>query len=196
MTHTHFKENSLLTLEQQVHKARWLHMGIMGRCGNYAKVSNPSYSGVVVSNNFKSIKYFTEWCISQVGFTDKDERGWSFHIDKDLCGDVNSRTYSEDVCVFIPAEINGVIQSRYPSKSGLPKGVGYVKPEGKYSAVISHKGETTKLGYFDTPQEAGLAYNEAKLVIVQSLANKWKDRISDKAYDALMSFDLSRLIRQ
>lgn len=186
----------MLTNEQKIHKARWLHMGIMSRCGNYAKVSNPSYNGVEVSDNFRSTKYFTEWCISQTGFTDKDERGWSFHIDKDLCGDANSRVYSEDVCVFLPAEINGVIQSRYPSKSGLPKGVGYVKPENKYSAIISHKGETTKLGYFDTPQEAGLVYNEAKRVIIQSLANKWKGRISDKAYEALMSFDLARLIRQ
>lgn len=193
---THCKENNVLTLEQQVHKARWLHMGIMSRCGNYAKVSNPSYNGVEVSDNFRSTKYFTEWCISQIGFTDKDERGWSFHIDKDLCGDGSYRTYSEDVCVFLPAEINGVIQSRYPSKSGLPKGVGYVKPENKYSAVISHKGETTKLGYFDTPQEAGSVYNEAKLVIIHNLADKWRGRISYKAYEALMSFDLSKLIRQ
>ena len=193
---THCKENNVLTEEQKIHRARWLHEGIMSRCGNYAKVYNPSYDGVVVSDNFKSTKYFTAWCISQTGFTDKDERGRSFHIDKDLCGDANSRVYSEDVCVFLPAEINGVIQSRYPSKSGLPKGVGYVKPENKYSAIISHKGETTKLGYFDTPQEAGLVYNEAKRVIIQSLANKWKGRISDKAYEALMSFDLARLIRQ
>jgi len=193
---THCKENNVLTEEQKIHRARWLHEGIMSRCGNYAKVYNPSYDGVVVSDNFKSTKYFTAWCISQTGFTDKDERGRSFHIDKDLCGDANSRIYSEDVCVFLPAEINGVIQSRYPSKSGLPKGVGYVKPENKYSAIISHKGETTKLGYFDTPQEAGLVYNEAKRVIIQSLANKWKGRISDKAYEALMSFDLARLIRQ
>jgi hypothetical protein len=193
---THCKENNVLTEEQKIHRARWLHKGIMSRCGNYAKVYNPSYDGVVVSDNFKSTKYFTAWCISQTGFTDKDERGRSFHIDKDLCGDANSRIYSEDVCVFLPAEINGVIQSRYQSKSGLPKGVGYVKPENKYSAVISHKGETTKLGYFDTPQEAGLVYNEAKLVIIHNLANKWKGRISYKAYEALMSFDLSRLIRQ
>ena len=193
---THCKENDMLTDEQKIHRAKWLHSSMLQRCGNYYQKINKAYEGVTVSTNFKSVRYFTEWCLSQTGFDTKDQSLWFFHLDKDLLSPPNTKIYSEDTCVFLPAEINCVLQTRPPSQRKLPRGVAYVKYQDKYSATVSSGLRTLNLGYFDTPQEASLVYNEAKLLVIQDLANKWESKISDKAYQALMSFDISRLIRQ
>lgn len=52
-------------------------------------------------------------------------------------------------------------QARSGSKSGV-LGVGWHKRVGKWSAQIRISGRSKHLGYFDTPEQAGLAYLEAK----------------------------------
>jgi hypothetical protein len=44
------------------------------------------------------------------------------------------------------------------------------------------------LGYFYTPDEAFNAYKEAKEAYIKSLAEKWKDKIDPRVYEALMKY--------
>ena len=46
------------------------------------------------------------------------------------------------------------------------------------------------LGRFDTEIEAFNAYKVAKELYVKELANKWKDQIDERAYYALMSYQV------
>ena len=50
------------------------------------------------------------------------------------------------------------------------------------------KGKKEHLGYFKTELEAFNAYKIAKESFVKDLANKWKDKIDERAYDALMNY--------
>lgn len=183
------------THKDKVHRASWLHFGVMERCSLSYQRNNPSYSGVTCSDNFKSEKYFVSWCIEQKGFDCFDERGGVFHLDKDLLSPQGVKIYSEDTCVFLPVELNGFLQSRYPSESGLPRGVSFIKLENKFLATINQSSVTTRLGYFDTKEEAYSAYKTAKEKVIRELADKWESKISVHAYQALVSFDISRLIK-
>ena len=48
--------------------------------------------------------------------------------------------------------------------------------------------ENIHLGYFSKPDEAFNAYKEAKEVYIKSLAEKWKDKIDPRVYEALMKY--------
>ena len=52
------------------------------------------------------------------------------------------------------------------------------------------KGKKEYLGSFKTELEAFNAYKKAKESFVKELANKWKDKIDERAYEALMNYQV------
>ena len=54
--------------------------------------------------------------------------------------------------------------------------------------LIKNKGKPKHLGYFKTEIEAFNAYKQAKESFVKEQANKWKDQIDERAYNALMNY--------
>ncbi len=57
--------------------------------------------------------------------------------------------------------------------------------------VNKNKGKQEHLGYFNTELEAFNAYKTAKEAFVKEQANKWKGKIDDRAYEALMSYEVN-----
>ena len=52
--------------------------------------------------------------------------------------------------------------------------------------VNKNKGKQEHLGYFKTELEAFNAYKQAKEAFVKEQANKWKGKIDERAYEALI----------
>ena len=149
------------------------------------KKKHPTYEGCEVSNNFKSYEYFYEWCNKQVGFRNS---GW--HLDKDLLIKGN-KVYSESTCVFIPSEINTVLIKCTASRGKHLIGVYYHKRDKAFMAQVSkNKGGSEYLGSFNTELEAFKAYKTAKESFVKEQAEKWKGKIDDRAYNALMNYQV------
>ena len=150
----------------------------------------PTYEGCEVSDNFKSYEYFYEWCHKQIGF-DNDGNGNPFHLDKDLLTKGN-KVYNENVCVFIPSEINSLLIKREALRGEYLIGVYWNKKYKAFVAQISRsKGRSEHLGYFKTELEAFKAYKQAKETFVKEQANKWKDEIDERAYNALMNYEVN-----
>ena len=162
----------------------WCHM--FERCYSDAyKKKYPTYEGCEVSENFKSYEYFYEWCHKQVGFN----KEW--HLDKDLLIKGN-KVYSESTCVFIPAEINSLLTKRCASRGEYSIGVCWDKKANAFKASVNkNKGKQEHLGYFKTELEAFNAYKTAKEAFVKEQANKWKSQIDDRAYEALMNYEVN-----
>ena len=59
----------------------------------------------------------------------------------------------------------------------------------KFSATVNlNIGKPVRLGFYKTEIEAFNAYKQAKEAHIKNMANKWKGKIDNRAYDALMSY--------
>ena len=165
-----------------------LWQNMLERCYNDTfKKKRPTYEGCEASENFKSFEYFYEWCHKQVGF-DNDGNGNPFQLDKDLLIKGN-KVYSESTCVFIPQEINKVLVKREASRGENLIGVSWHKTKKAFVAQVNkNKGKREWLGSFNTELEAFKAYKVAKESFIKEQANKWKDKIDERAYEALMNY--------
>ena len=163
----------------------WTHM--LQRCySNTYKKKYPTYEGCQVGENFIHYEYFYEWCHKQIGFTNE---GW--HLDKDLLIKGN-KVYSENTCVFIPAEINSILVKSDKKRGKHLIGVYWCKKGKAFKAQVSkNKGKSEYLGYFKTELEAFNAYKQAKESFVKEQANEWKGQIDVRAYEALMNYEVS-----
>ncbi len=164
----------------------WCHM--LERCysDTYQK-KKPTYEGCEVSDKFKSYEYFYEWCHKQVGFDNQGDEN-PFHLDKDSLVKGN-KVYSESTCVFLPVEINSLLTKSTASRGKHLIGVSWNKKASAFVAMVSkNKGKREWLGSFNTELEAFNAYKTAKESFVREQANKWKGKIDDRAYNALMKY--------
>ena len=56
--------------------------------------------------------------------------------------------------------------------------------------VRKNKGKSEHLGYFKTELEAFNAYKVAKESFVKEQAEKWKGKVDDRVYEALMNYQV------
>ena len=159
---------------------------MLKRCySDTCQKKRPTYIGCEVSDNFLHYEYFYEWCNKRIGF---DNEGW--HLDKDLLIKGN-KVYSEDSCVFIPAEINQVLIKREALRGEYLIGVYWHNTKKAFVAQVNkNKGKREHLGYFKTELEAFNAYKTAKEIYIKELTNKWEGKIDERAYNALMNYEV------
>lgn len=144
----------------------------------------PTYKGCEVSDYFKKLSSFSNWCQNQTGFNQK-----GFELDKDVLGKGN-KEYHPDKCVFIPKEINSFLRTRKKTRGHLPIGVTLFK-NGKYMASCNNLSrKKVYLGLHETPEQAFAAYKQAKEAHIKVLAEKYKDQIDPRAYNALMNYQV------
>ena len=102
-----------------------------------------------------------------------------------------NKIYSESTCVFIPREINQTLVKRVASRGTHLIGVYWSKRDKAFKAQVSKsKGKQEHLGYFKTEIEAFNAYKTAKESFVKEQAEKWKDKIDERAYEALINYQV------
>ena len=164
-----------------------LWRSMLARCySDVYKKKKPTYEGCEVSENFVYYEHFYEWCNKQIGFGNE---GW--HLDKDLLVKGN-KVYNESTCVFIPHEINSMLTKCTASRGEYLIGVCWNKKDKAFIArVCKNKGKREHLGFFKTEIEAFNAYKIAKEAFVKEQANKWKSQIDERAYNALMNYEVN-----
>ena len=166
----------------------WYSM--LQRCHN-SKIhkQKPTYSGCAISDNFKSLTYFLDWAKQQVGHNSRDGEGRKFNLDKDILIKGN-KVYSEDTCCFVPMEINVLFGSSRATRGANPIGVYYDKVRENYQAYVRVNGKKCALGRYTTSEEAFYAYKKAKEAHIKDVANKWKEQIDIRVYNALMNWTI------
>ena len=172
------------TINGVITKEYDLWQSMLQRCySDIYKKKYPTYESCEASDKFKSYGYFYEWCNKQIGFSNQ-----SWQLDKDLLIKGN-KVYSEDSCVFIPQEVNSLLVKSTASRGKHLIGAYWNKKASAFVAKVSkNKGKPEHLGYFKTELEAFNAYKQAKESFVKEQANKWKGKIDDRAYEALMNY--------
>lgn len=144
-----------------------------------------TYTNCETSNNFKNFPFFKSWCNEQIGFNND---GWQ--LDKDILIKGN-KVYSEDLCVFVPQEINTFFTKRDLKRGEYLVGVSYNKRDRKFVVNLSFEGSKIIHKGFDTELEAFLAYKTEKALCAKKLANKWSNEIDPRVYEAMMNYEVS-----
>ena len=158
---------------------------MINRCYNEnLRHKNPTYKDCSVSEEWRYLSNFEEWCHQQIGFNIE-----GFELDKDILVKGN-KVYAPETCCFVPKEINSMLTNSRRGRGEYPIGVNYHKRVRKYVAKIRKFKKVIYLGYFATPDEAFNAYKEAKEKYIKSLANKWKEQIDIRVYNALMNWTI------
>ena len=150
----------------------------------------PTYIGCSVSDNFLNYSYFYDWCQEQIGFGNIDEKGCSWHLDKDLLF-VGNKVYSENTCVFVPHEINSFFVDCGASRGDYPLGVDFHKQTGKFRVQCLVNGKKQYLGLFTTPEEAFTVYKPFKEALCKQLALKWQHEIDQRLFDAMTNWTVN-----
>lgn len=147
-------------------------------------LKRPTYLGCKICNDWIYFSRFLEWYKEKIKWFHK---GW--HLDKDLlsCGE---KVYSPETCCFVPNEINAIFKRRGKKRDGLPEGICYYKKYKKYVSYLCIRGRNKTLGYFDNIGDALRVRNIAKEKYIQEMANKYKELLEPRVYDALMNYKI------
>ncbi len=147
------------------------------------KEQRPTYNKVTCCQEWLSLKSFIKDVSQMKGY---DVDGWE--LDKDILVKGN-KLYSKDTCCFVPLEVNSLLVKGNKLRGEWPIGVSFHKRDCKFKAQIRANGkERHHLGYFNTPEEAFQAYKVAKEAHIKAVAEKWKDQLDERVYQALLNY--------
>lgn len=141
----------------------------------------PTYIDCYVCKEWHCFQYFAEWFYNNY----YEIEGEVMHLDKDILIKGN-KIYSPKTCVFVPNNINQLFVKTDSKRGKLPIGVTEDKRRGTYSTFISH----INYGYFKDIRSAWLMYKFNKELIIQSVADEYKDLIPTKLYDAMYKYEV------
>ena len=173
------KENGKTTKAYE----KWNDM--LQRCYNEKMIQrNKTYSECEVCDEWHCFQNFAQW-FNDNYYTVESQ---STHLDKDILNK-NNKIYSPDTCVFVPKEINNLFVKQQRQRGDTPIGVHKLKYD-KYRATISIDSKNKILGEFDTMEEAFYAYKLAKEQNIKDVADKYKELIPDRLYNAMYSYEI------
>ena len=182
--------NVALHSNPEVYRLYSLWCGMLERCyDENSRQLYPAYNNCYVDQSLHSFTNFYECVKHMVGHNSKDLKSRYFQMDKDLLSD-GKKVYSKNTICFLPHEINAFLTNRKSLRGKLPLGVSLHKKSGKYKSSLTVDGKSKHIGLFVTPEEAFHAYKAVKEQHAKVLANKWKDKIDPRAYEALMKWNV------
>lgn len=108
-------------------------------------------------------------------------------LDKDILCKGN-KVYGPETSVFVPHAINTLLLNCRRKRGRYPIGVSHDR--GRYRAALNIDGRNVKLGTYDTPKEAFMVYKKHKEALVLITADRYKGKIPDKVYDAMINWKI------
>jgi hypothetical protein len=155
---------------------------IIQRCYDLKyKDNKKTYEKCIMSKEWLNFQNFAQW------YTENwyEIEGERLCLDKDLLHKEN-KIYSPSNCVFIPYRINLLLINRKNYRGGTLLGASRNK-NGTFSADgVDANEKSHYLGSFPTEIEAFNAYKDFRENVFKEVAEEYKGRIPDSAYQALI----------
>lgn len=147
----------------------------------------PTYIGCTVDKRWFSLAEFKK-------FYDANYHE-GYHIDKDILVRDN-KVYSPENCCFVPQEINALLTRRQNERGKYKQGVRHCNnPRNKtkkFIAQINIRGKRVSLGYYETEEEAFIAYKTRKEALIKEIATEYYNngKIAENVYKALLKYEV------
>jgi hypothetical protein len=178
-------------------KARDIYNGMYMRCYDMeTKKQYPHYAESTMYEGWKKdFELFQEWYESNYYECENEQ----MVIDKDLLCKGNKQ-YAPDKCCILPWTLNVMLsnckrhyarKTNWKQDKGLPYGVRYDQYKEKYygqiriDKALGGDSQVISLSNWDTPEQAFAEYKRHKEACILLMADKYKDKIPKKIYDAL-----------
>lgn len=146
----------------------------------------PTYIGCSVNEQWHNFQEFAEWCQWQQG------HNMGYVLDKDVLFQGN-KEYGPETCVFVPPELNSIIVTQVKPGKNVPAGISFQNSCKKYIVSCAINGKNKNLGRFTCPDEAFKVYKSFKEDLVKERAEKYKDTLDVRAYQAFMNFTVPEM---
>ena len=177
------------TTNGKIDKEYTLWSGILRRCySDEYHANKPTYVNCEISDEWKKYSNFKRDIVSIHGFG-----RFGFQLDKDILVKGN-KVYSKETVCFVPRQLNMLLSTSKRKDNDLPLGVSIRKYKDfiYYVAYCNVDGVTNVAGEFNNPDDAFLAYKAFKEVIIKEYAEKFKSEISEKVYNALIDWNVTK----
>jgi hypothetical protein len=160
----------------------WVNM--IKRCYDERELNKyPSYRKITVTDEWCCFENFYKWAV--LNYNPEYMQNWQ--LDKDILIKGN-KIYSPDTCCFVPSAINNLFIKSNSIRGNLP--IGVHKEGNKFKTAIKIKGKQKTLKRCNTPEEAFQVYKVAKEQYIKEVADKWKDLIDPRVYQAMYNYQV------
>ena len=179
-------------LEEQVYvdskpiKSYEIWVGMLRRCYDEKYIlKQPTYKGCSVTPDWLYFSNFKKW------FDDNynPEIMSDWQLDKDLLIRGN-KAYSPHNCCFVPQDLNLLFIKSKRIRGKLPIGVYFDKQNKSYKAYIRKYNKLIHIGYYDTIEEAFIAYKTEKEKHIKEVADKYKEVIDIRLYNVMYNYEV------
>ncbi len=160
-----------------------IYRNVMSRCkpNSGQQKKYPTYVGC--SSEFLDFQDFACWAVLQIGYGSTGA-----HLDKDILCKGN-KAYAKRFCAFVPHQINTLLTKANANRGDCPIGVSCVTA-GKFSAKLQCGARRLVLGTFTNPEDAFQAYKLAKEARIKEAAQRHKEVIDPRVFDALLAYQV------
>lgn len=145
------------------------------------KQKQPAYKHITVCEEWYNFQNFAEWF-------EENWKPWmnnKWQLDKDILIKGN-KIYSPETCCFVPSEINNSILKRQNNRGDYL--IGVTKRNGLFIAQNQVCKKAIRSKYFNCELEAFYSYKTAKEKELKGLADKWKNLIDPRVYQAMYDY--------
>ena len=139
--------------------------------------TRPTYKECTVCPEWHCFQNFARW-YDENFYNVNNER---MSLDKDILVKGN-KVYSPETCIFLPSVINSSFEIKKKNKDNLPTGIR--RKKWGYELQCNN----TYIGIYKTLEEAINEYFRFKEKSILDTANKYKDYLPEKVYQAIISW--------
>lgn len=171
---------------KEIYKCYRVWSSMLMRCyDNKVHEKEFTYKDCEVCEEWLNFQNFAEWYEKNY-YEIPNEK---MQLDKDILIKGN-KLYSPETCVFVNHEINSLFTKSNKARGKYPIGVRYCKRDKKFTAYVTINKKEKSVAYCDDPIQAFNCYKQAKENYIKEVADKYKQWIPNKLYDAMYRYEV------
>lgn len=160
------------------------------RCYNENFQKKTAYLNCTVCDEWHNYQNFAKWFYENYYTIDNE----IMNIDKDILIKGNT-IYSPNTCCFVPSTINKLFitrekQKKFNTPMGIYKRVNKKDNKAKYDVKLKRYNICVHYGEYDTVEEAFQIYKQEKEKYIKEVADKYKNYLPQKVYNAICSYEV------